>query len=189
MWDVEQVNSHRCSAHISRIIFTYGMTTSIRHNTVLDELQKTLTTPFKPRTALKTTLETLERSACPPQGYHIIWCLQSLYCVQRESLREIVEKLHALLNPNNGVALIYLASSDAFYHRLYNLYNQEFYPDTRQPYITAEEVTKTLDNLGIHHEVKKLHFPHTIACEEQEVLENYINQCVFDSKAWEKRAE
>ena len=149
----------------------------------LNELTNALPNPFTPRTALKTTLETLEPSICPSQSYQIIWCLQSLYCVQRETLSEIVKKLHTLLNPSDGLALIYLASSDAFYHRLYNLYNQEFYPDTRQPYITAENITMTLNKLGIQYGVKKLHFPHTIACAEQEILENYVNQCVFDSRA------
>jgi len=149
----------------------------------LDELQKTLTIPFVPHTALKTTLESLDRSHCPTQGYEIIWCLQSLYCVQHEALQDITKKLKALLNPQNGVALIYLAASDAFYHRLYRLYNQEFYPDTRVPYITAEDITKTLDLLDIPYGVTKLHFPHTIPCSEHHVFANYINQCVFDDKA------
>jgi len=81
------------------------------------------------------------------------------------------------------VALIYLASSDAFYHRLYTLYNQAFYPDTRVPYITAEDITTTFDNLDIPCEVTKLRFPHTITCSEHHILENYTNQCVFDNKA------
>ncbi len=151
----------------------------------LDELKNTLPTPFSPRTALKTTLEKLQRSACPSQGYQVIWCLQSLYCVQHKALQEIVNKLHGLLDPNNGLALIYLASSDACYHRLYNLYNQEFYPNARQPYITAEAITKTLDTSGISYEIKKLHFSHTISCAEGQVLKNYINQCVLDLNAWE----
>ena len=125
----------------------------------LEQLQKTLSPPFTPRSPLKATLETLERSACPPQGYHIIWCLQSLYCLQRLALRETVGKLHALLNPSCGVGLIYLASSEACYHQLYNLYNQEFYPNTRQPYITAEDVTKTFDALALPYEVKNSNFP------------------------------
>ena len=151
----------------------------------LDQLQKTLSLPFIPRSALKTTLETLERSACPPRGYHIIWCLQSLYCAQRQALKEIVSKLHTLLSPNWGMGLIYLASSEACYHRLYNLYNHEFYPNTRQPYITAEEVTNTLETLAISYEVKKFHFSHTIVNSELSVLKNYVNQCVLDSEGWE----
>ncbi|GJL54564.1 MAG: hypothetical protein NPIRA02_16960 [Nitrospirales bacterium] len=150
----------------------------------LDELQKTLTAPFTPRTALQSTLESLERSCCPSEGYQIIWCLQSLYCIEHDALKTITNQLQALLNPRNGLALIYLAASDAFYHRLYNLYNQAWYPDTRLPYITAEDMTKTFDALHIAYGVKKLHFPHIISCSEPHVLDNYINQCVFDTNAY-----
>lgn len=168
--------------HISdRLHIQYDYLDPSQHS--LDELQKSLTPPFVPQTALRTTLETLERSHCPSQGYQIIWCLQSLYCVQREALQDIAKKLQTLLDPQNGVALIYLASSDAFYHRLYTLYNQAFYPDTRVPYITAEDITTTFDNLDIPCEVTKLRFPHTITCSEHHILENYTNQCVFDNKA------
>ncbi|MCA9471334.1 MAG: class I SAM-dependent methyltransferase [Nitrospirales bacterium] len=149
----------------------------------LNELQKALVSPFTPRTAYHTTFEALERSDCPPQGYHLIWCLQSLYCMPREALQDIAEKLFALLNPDNGRALIYLASADAWYHRLFHLYNQQFYPHSRLPYITAENITRTLENLNIRHEVKKFHFSHTIRVSEPEVLSNYVNQCVLDEKA------
>ncbi|WP_447969555.1 class I SAM-dependent methyltransferase [Nitrospira sp. M1] len=169
-------------SHISdRIRVRYDYLDPSQHS--LDELKKTLAPPFTPHTALDTTLESLERSRCPSEGYQIIWCLQSLYCVQHEALEDITKKLQALLDPRNGVALIYLASSDALYHRLYNLYNQIVYPDTRRPYITAEDITETLDNLHIPYGVKKLQFPHTIAGSEPHVLKNYINQCVFDDHA------
>ena len=151
----------------------------------LDEFIKSLTPPFSPRTALKTTLESLKPSACPGQGYQIIWCLQSLYCIQPHALEATIKKLQTLLQPNEGVVLIYLAASDAFYHRLYNRYNHEFYPDIRQPYLTAENVTHALEGLHMPYAVKKLDFLHTISCTEQEVLINYINQCVFDADAWE----
>ncbi len=152
----------------------------------LEELRKSLTTPFTPRTALKTTVEALEQSAGSAQGYQVIWCVQSLYCLQRHALEAVMKKLQALLTAKHGVALIYLASSNAWYHRLYNIYNQEFYPNLRQPYITAENVLTTLDRLHISYEVQELHFPHTIPCSNQEVLKNYINQCVFDTDAWER---
>ncbi len=152
----------------------------------LDELKQSLKIPFLPRTALNTTLETLEQSACPPDGYQVIWCLQSLYCVQFDALRTIMKKLQALLNPSDGIGLIYLASSDAFYHRLYNLYNEAYFSAIRQPYITAQDVTKILEALNITYHVRKLSFSHTIEASEEKVLGNYLNQCVFDAQAWDK---
>ena len=152
----------------------------------LEELRKSLTTPFTPRTALRKTVETLEQSAGPAQGYQVIWCVQSLYCLQHHALEAVMKTLKALLNVRNGVALIYLASSQAWYHRLYNVYNQEVYPNLRQPYITAENVLTILDRLHISYEVNKLHFPHTIPCSDQEILKKYLNQSVFDPDAWER---
>ena len=151
----------------------------------LSELRKTLPLPFVPRTGLQTTFESLDCSTCPSQDYHLIWCIQSLYCVQQDALVDIVKKLHTLLDQRNGIALIYLASSEAFYHRLYKFYNNEVFPCIRQPYITAEEVITALDSAGIRYTCKKLQFPHTIALCESEVLANYLNQCVFDENGWE----
>ncbi len=152
----------------------------------LDELRRSLTAPFAARTAFKSTLEALQRQACPTKGYQIVWGLQSLYCIQHRALEAVMEKLYALLKSTEGVGLIYLASTNAFYHQLYNTYNQEFYPDIRQPYIAAEDVTTALGKLQIPHEVKKLRFPHTIEEADRTILKNYINQCVFDTEAWER---
>ncbi len=152
----------------------------------LDELRKSLTSPFAARTAFNSTLEALKRSGCPANGYQLIWCLQSLYCIQHQALDSVMKKLYSLLDITQGMALIYLASSHAFYHQLYNTYNQEYYPDIRQPYVTAEDVTTTLCRLQIPHQVKKLHFPHTIEDSDRTILKNYINQCVFDAEAWER---
>ncbi|MGB0911308.1 MAG: class I SAM-dependent methyltransferase [Nitrospirales bacterium] len=170
--------------HISaKVQIPYDYLDPSQHS--LNELRKALSFPFIPRTAFQTTLESLKRSACPPQGYQVIWCLQSLYCLQREALHDVMEKLYSLLNPSTGIGLIYLASSASFYHRVYNLYNQEIHPNVRQPYVTAEEVAHSLETLHIPIQVKKLHFPHTISMTEEAVLKNYLNQCVFDAKAWE----
>ncbi len=155
----------------------------------LDELQRSLTPPYYPRTPLKTTLEALRESECSTMGYHIIWCIQSLYCVERMSLGVVLDKLQKLLKPDTGIAIVFLASSHAFYHILYNEYNQQFYPTTRSAFITAEEIVTNLDSLGISYAVMKLSFSHSIDSSDKQVLEKYVQQCVFDQKAFENLFE
>ena len=87
----------------------------------LSTCQRALQPPYQPRRAFQTTLEDAHLEA-PPNGYDMVWAIQSLYCLDQKSLINSMNTIHQILNPHRGTSMIILAKRDAFFHQLYELY-------------------------------------------------------------------
>jgi len=155
----------------------------------LTEMKKALVSPYQPRTAFHSTFEELQECKCPANGYDIVWSIHSFYFLDQDSLAKTISKLNKLIEAKKGVALIFLPSHHSFYNRLQENYKDAFYGGDQERYVAMEDICETMDALGLKYELKKLRFSHEVPCDDRNLLEYYLQQCMLESRPlseWEQ---
>ena len=71
----------------------------------LTTCQQALHPPFEPRYALQTTFEEAQLDS-PPNGYDMVWAIQSLYWLPHKFLNHAATTIHRILNPDRGTAMV-----------------------------------------------------------------------------------
>ena len=147
----------------------------------LNTCQQALHPPFEPRHAFQTTLEEAKLDS-PPNGYDMVWAIQSLYCLNHKLLIKTMKTIHRILNPDRGTAMIILAKRDAFFHQLYERYALLKPGQERQTYLTAESVHQAISQVGMPSVVREIECTHAISIRDEQCLDQYLQQCVMDNR-------
>ncbi len=149
----------------------------------LNCLKNSLKPPFFPGYQYQTTLEDLPVNRSNQARYQIVWAIHSLYTLSPFSLARCINKISSLLNPVDGVGLVFLSTQNSFYMTFYEKYLEALSKKTElSSYLNAQMVTSTLRGMGIKHEIHSLHFQHSIHASDFTTLERYLSKCVFDSQ-------
>ena len=162
--------------------------TTIRlHYDYLDPSQYCLSTcaqslhqPFIARHAWQTTLEHAEELLIPG-SYDVAWAIQSLYCLDQDSLHTSLARVIGALHPLRGTACIVLAKQEAFFLQAHHTFFQGCSSGTPAPYLSAESVVTALEQLGALTVIREIPCIHTISIRHDRLLEQYLQQSVMDS--------
>jgi SAM-dependent methyltransferase len=157
------------------------------HYDYLDPSQYCLSTciqslhqPFFPRNAWQTTLEYAEEVLIPG-SYDVAWAIQSLSCLDQDSLHASLARLIGALHPLRGTACILLAKQEAFFSQVHHTFFQGCSPHTPAPYLSAESVVTALEQLGAITIIREIPCIHSISIRHDRLLEQYLQQSVMDS--------
>ena len=147
-------------------------------------LKKSLRPPFFPGFQYQTTLETMPLHQSNRGRYQLIWAIHSLYTLPPDQALPCIDKIRSLLDPKNGIALIYLAARHSFYISFYERYLQIFSHQRELPsFLDAQRITSALRTLGISYEITHMNFFHSIQQSDVSTLEQYLSKCTFDSRS------
>lgn len=145
----------------------------------LSEMKKVLERPYQARHAINATLEAAQDAA--PNGYDVIWSVQSACYLRHDILDQTISKLSRLITRKNGVAFIYLFSRNSFYQDVYDIYNEQFNRQAQLSFLTIEPICEMVASLGIPHHIKKVQFHHSVPSAEHDLLEHYLKKCVLEA--------
>lgn len=146
----------------------------------LNSCQQALHAPLFPRKAWRTTLEHAEKT-WTPGSYDVAWAIQSLHCLNHETLHDSLRRFISTIHPTRGAAGIFLGKRDSFLSQIHQLFFQQIPFSAPQPYVSAESVFTMLDQLGATTVIRELECVHTISIWEDRLLEQYLQQCVMDA--------
>ena len=146
----------------------------------LNSCQQTLRAPFYSRKAWRTTLEHAEKT-WTPGSYDVAWAIQSLHCLNHETLHDSLRRFISAIHPTRGTACIFLGKRDSFLSQIHQLFFRQIPFSAPQPYVSAESVLTMLDQLGATTLIRELDCIHTISIWEDRLLEQYLQQCVMDA--------
>ena len=117
--------------------------------------------------------------------FELVWAIHSFYTVAEESLPEVIAKMRSLLRPDHGRALIYIGAESGFYWQLFQQYRVNIQSHLR-PFLSAERLCAALEEAGAQFHVTPIDLEHAIPQEANDILENYLKQCVFESRPTEQ---
>jgi SAM-dependent methyltransferase len=139
----------------------------------LDEAGAALAPPFRAAASHQVTIEDFE----PPRSpYDVVWATHALYAVPPDALAEGLRRMMGSLRPQ-GMGVIAQAPAASHYIAAHEAYRASFAP-AATPFVTAEQIAKTLRELGAELEVQSLRYrTHT---SDEGVAELFIQRCVFD---------
>ena len=109
--------------------------------------QQALKPPFLPRQAWHTTLEQAQEVLIPGT-YDLVWAIQSLYCLEQANVHMALKLLMGALHPSRGTACLLLATREAFFPKVHQMFFQHCAEHTPPPYLTAESVVTALEEMG-----------------------------------------
>lgn len=142
------------------------------------EAKSALAAPFVPDQEHEVTLQDLD---CPEGAFDIAWATHALYAVPSGELRAGLERyLHALSRQPKGTGFIAHASDQAHYLRFYQHFLEAFRGGAGEPYVSAEQILSTLDDLGVSYEHRQIAYENGAPTAQQAVIEGYLQRCVFD---------
>jgi SAM-dependent methyltransferase len=150
----------------------------------LVETEQALSELYSLRKRLCTSVESLDPTDCPADGYDLLWSMHSFYYVERDSLKDTLEKLRNLVKTREGIALIYLSSRDAFYNQFYELYLRQT-GINGDLFVCAEEIVRALDSIGIESTILTVDTQHKIPLCDERLLERYIQGCAMKADAYQ----
>ena len=142
--------------------------------------QQALNPPFLPRHAWQTTLEHAQEFL-NPGTYDLAWAIQSLYCLEQADLRTALQQLIQALHPSRGTACLMIAKREAFFPQIHQIFFEHCAEQSPPPYLSAESVVATLDDIGAMSVIRELPCTHTISIREDRLLEQYLQQSVMDT--------
>lgn len=129
--------------------------------------------PFNSRHSYHSSIEEFPVG---DEKYDIIWCMQSLYTVQRSALPAVLVNLHALLRPR-GRCLIYLPERRSSYMTLFDSHRENVTVQQDEPYLAAEDVlTELIAQKRYSISRVACTFEHKISVSEPDTLATYLNQ-------------
>jgi len=147
-------------------------------------LKKSLRPPFFPGFQYQATIETMPLHQSNRGRYQLIWAIHSLYTLSTEQATPFIDKIRSLLDPKNGIGLIFLAARHSFYISFYERYLQTVsHPRELPSFLDAQRIASTLRTLGIPHEITPMNFFHSIQESDVSTLEQYLSKCTFDSRS------
>lgn len=140
----------------------------------IDEARAALAPPFTPSSEYEMTLQALD---CPKGAFDIIWATHALYALPPS---EMAESLRRLVEACAGEAFIAHAFADAHYLRFQRLFLAAFDRVGETPYASAEDVTAALEAIGASFETADIIYENGAEKDERDVVEGYLQRCVFD---------
>ncbi len=140
----------------------------------IDEARAALAPPFLPGAEYETTLQKLD---CPAGAFDVVWATHALYAVPAAEMATALERL---VNACSGEAFIAHAFADAHYLKFQRLFMDAFQREDETPYAAAEDVIAALTTLGVDHEVAEISYANGTAIEARDIVEGYLQRCVFD---------
>jgi len=138
----------------------------------IEEAARALAPPFVRRDDLCMTLQALD----PSRRYPVVWAVHGLYAIPAADLDLAIERFVGAIAPG-GVGFIAQARSEAHYLGFY-----ERYLESRDgtPYTSVEQVEASLRGLGVELEIGSLRYDGVVPAGRPEVLEGYLQRCLFD---------
>lgn len=146
----------------------------------LSTCDQSLRQPFFPQNAWQTTLEHAEEILIPG-SYDVTWAIQSLSCMDPQTLHASLARLLGSLHPFRGTACIVLAKEEAFFSQAHRAFFQGGSSHTPAPYLPAEAIGASLKKLGAITIIREIACIHTISIRHDRLLEQYLQQFVMDS--------
>ena len=141
----------------------------------LREARESLAPPFIADQDFECTLQDLPATAT---NYDVVWAVHALYALPQAELGEGVAAFMRAIAPD-GFGFVAHATRSAHYLAFYEAYLARFKP-AGTPYVNAEAVASAFRDAGAKVEVKPLSYEQVI--EDDEVLEGFLQRCVFDSE-------
>ena len=142
--------------------------------------QQALQPPFLPRHPYQTSLEQAQ-GTLSPEIYDLVWAIQSLYCLEQHNLSMALKNLMQALHPSRGTVCLVLAKRNAFFPQIHQIFYEHFTEYRPVPYLAAESVVTTLEQMGSRYVIRELPCTHTISIREDRLLEYYLQQSVMDT--------
>ena len=137
--------------------------------------RESLATPFIADQDFECTLQDLPGTAT---DYDVVWAVHALYALPEAELGQGVAAFMRAIAPD-GFGFVAHATRSAHYLAFYEAYLTRFKPGGT-PYLNAETVASTFRDAGAQVEVKPLSYEQVI--EDDEVLEGFLQRCIFDSE-------
>jgi SAM-dependent methyltransferase len=141
----------------------------------LSEARASLAPPFEADRDFECTLQDLPATAT---DYDVVWAVHALYALPEAELGEGVAAFLRAIGAD-GFGFVAHATRSAHYLAFYEAYLARFKP-SGTPFVNAEAVARAFRDAGAQVEVKPLSYEQVI--EEDEVLEGFLQRCVFDSE-------
>lgn len=138
----------------------------------IEETARSLRPPFRAGERLCTKLQDLEY-----EQVSLAWAVHGLYAVPQAELAPAMQRLRSVLEPG-GWAFIAQARRRSHYVHFHDLYLRE--GGSAQPYTAAEDVITVLETLGARLEVRELSYDGVVEAGRDDVLEGYLQRCLFD---------
>lgn len=152
----------------------------------LQEAQQVFNTleHFSPHHIYLSELENVDSVIPNTRTYDLIWAIHSFYMIDKDKIKSVLQSYYKLLN-SNGKFLIYKLSEHSFYYKSYDFYlkSSPGIMNDFHSYMTAENIQKVLEELGVTYKVKTMSFDHTIDYDQQDLLEVYLKKCVLNHDA------
>ena len=140
----------------------------------ISEARKVLKFPFTASSEFKTTLQEF---SCEKDAYDIIWATHALYAVPKGELKDVLKRfIHGMA----GSGFIAHASQNSHYINFYKHYLNGFKGGYGEPYISAEQILKTLNEIGVSYRVEKISYENSISENSSSQVEGYLQRCIFD---------
>lgn len=140
----------------------------------IGEARKALQPPFVAGDAYETTLQGLD---CPAATFDIVWATHALYAVPEP---ELEAALSNFLRVTKGVGFIAHASEKSHYLEFYRRYLRGFKGGQGVPYVSAEQIVRTLQLLGVEVRVEDLTYRNGAPATAEPQVEGYLQRCLFD---------
>ena len=147
----------------------------------LESLRKSLKPPYEARNAIQMGVQGLTDWQQQTQlQYDLIWGIHALHFVEPEEIPQVLQTMQLCLKPDTGIALGSFIAEDCFYIGIHDCYCRAI-GEERQNWLGYEPYTKWgFEPLKIPRLEQTLEFVHRISMKDTYILENYLQQCVFD---------
>ncbi len=142
----------------------------------IEETSKVLKHPFELKNKYETTLQDFK----PEIGvFDVIWAIHALYAIPKDELKLALSKLLCGLN---GHAFIAHGCEDGHYVKFHKYFIEAFGTNDSYPYISAEDIIKTLQILNIKYKYEYLTYTNGTNDSNTQQVERYLQRCVFDDE-------
>jgi len=140
----------------------------------INEARAALQKPFVPADEYEVTLQELD---CPEDAFDIAWATHALYAMAPGDLEE---GLGRLIKACAGEIFIAHAFADGHYIQFQRLFLDGFERGDETPYSSAEDLIRALDAIGARYEIAELTYQNGAPAERRDVIEGYLQRCIFD---------
>ncbi|MHA7836215.1 MAG: class I SAM-dependent methyltransferase [bacterium] len=142
----------------------------------LREARQALAAPFRAGAEYCCTLQDWEPEV---GGYDVAWATHALYCVPAEDLETAVERMARALAPE-GFGFVAQGLREGHYVGFYDRYRESRLGRGATAYSDGGEVEEALRKVGLHVRSRELAYTTVVPAGEEELLERYLQRCVFD---------
>jgi SAM-dependent methyltransferase len=140
----------------------------------LAEARAALEAPFEPDENFECTLQDLDEDV---GAFDVVWATHALYAVPTAGLEAAMARFLDAIG-TGGAGVIANAREDSHYIGFYRAFLDAFHGGRGEPYRTAEEIVAALERQGARVETREIAY--TQACDDDAVVEGYLQRCAFD---------